>query len=271
MLPQLGLKGSRDPAQINDRLQYHPTTYEFFTDQSDFTPEGYRELYDAVQYVQSNNVEHIVIHHPMKYGEFHTEIIAPENHFPKLYRFVENSTEMLVRLATDLHVQCLVHGSYANETARFIAEYPNLPAAQEAAFQRLDHFSDMGGENIMFENSISPIFSYGDPQLEAEILDHNYHLAFDTSHCFIFTHGSNQKLQASLRHLHNQIVHYHLVDSMGEHHDSLPLGKGKIDWSAVLPLLNSKATSIYEINLKNNDDCAEQLQSHHYLMKLVQS
>ena len=36
------------------------------------------------------------------------------------------------------------------------------------------------------------------------------------------------------------IVHYHLVDSNGEFHDSLPLGKGKIDWQAVVPLLNPK-------------------------------
>lgn len=269
MLPQLGLKGSRDPRQINDRLQYHPTTYEFYTDTTDFTDDGYRELKDAVQYVQSQGVQNIIIHHPMVYGRFHTDLIAPENKFPQLYRFIEESTEMLIRIATDLDIQCLVHGSYAKETPFFIQQYPTVEDAQQAAFQRLDRFKDMGGNHIMFENSISPIFSYGNPTSEAEILSHHYRLVFDTSHCFIYVHGDNQKLQASLRHLHDDIVHYHLVDSMGVHHDSLPLGQGKIDWAATLPLLNQTATSIYEINLKNNDDCREQLASHHYLMQFA--
>ena len=268
MLPQLGLKGSRDRTQINDRLQYHPTTYEFYTDTTDFTTDGYKELYDAVQYVQSQGVSNIVIHHPMQYGQFHTEIIAPENQFPQLYRFIETSTEQLIRLASDLNVQCLIHGSYANETKFFIQQYPTVEDAQQAAFNRLDRFKSMGGNHIMFENSISPIFSFGTPENEDEIVSHHYRVAFDTSHCFIYVHGDNARLLASLRHLQPSIVHYHLVDSLGLHHDSLPLGKGKIDWAAVLPLLNQHATSIYEINLKNNDDCREQLESHHYLTHL---
>lgn len=268
MLPQLGLKGSRAPQQINDRLQYSPTTYEFYTDQNDFTHDGYQRLYDAVQFVQSRGVKNIVLHHPMTFGELHTDLVAPESRFPELYRFIETSTEQLIRLTTDLDVQCLVHGAYAKETQLFIQEYSSLEAAQQVVFQRLDRFKDMGGNHIMFENSISPIFSYGNPTMEDEILSHQYRLAFDTSHCFIYCHGDNQQLQASLSHLRESVVHYHLVDSMGETHDSLPLGKGKIDWRGVLPLLNQNATSIYEINLKNNDDCQEQLESHRYLISL---
>lgn len=269
MIPQLGLKGSTDRQQIDDRLQYHPVTYEFYTDANDFTPAGFEHLKDAVQYVQSRGVKHIVLHHPMKFGQYHTELIAPEKEFPDLYSFVESSTEKLIQVARDLDVQCLVHGSYARETADFIRLYPSLKAAQCAAFQRMDRFKQMGGDHIMFENSISPIFCYGDPDAEEEIKSHHYRLAFDTSHCFIATHGNNSKLQASLRNLQDQVVHYHLVDSLGQHHDSLPLGKGKINWQAVLPLLNPNATSIYEINLQNNNDCQEQLDSHHYLLKLA--
>ena len=68
-------------------------------------------------------------------------------------------------------------------------------------------------------------------------------------------------------------VHYHLVDSMGEHHDSLVLGTGKIDWRRVLPLLNenSKATSIYEINLADPTDSKEQMESHRYLVELAKT
>ena len=94
-------------------------------------------------------------------------------------------------------------------------------------------------------------------------------MAFDTSHCFIYLHGANDALCASLAKLKDQVVHYHLVDSMGQSHDSLPLGTGKIDWSRVWPLLNPRATNIYEINLAEQTDCQEQLASHRYLTGLI--
>lgn len=268
MLPQLGLKGSSDMAQINDRLAYHPSTYEFFTQVSDFTPAGFNHLQQAVEYVKKAGVPHIVLHHPMQFKEWHTELIAPADHYPDLYQFVERSTKMLIQLAKDQDVQCLVHGSYANETQHFIDCYDSLDDARKASFERMDRFAELGGDHIMFENSISPIFSYGDPSMEEQILQHHYRLAFDTSHCFIYLHGDNKGLQASLKHLQPQIVHYHLVDSMGLTHDSLPLGEGKIDWRAVLPLLNPHASSIYEIALQDNDHCVEQLASHRYLQSL---
>ena len=142
--------------------------------------------------------------------------------------------------------------------------------ARNAVYQRLDRFADAGGEYIMFENSIAPVFAYGDPLQEDEILAHNYRLAFDTSHCFIELHGNNQKLASSLEHLKDRTVHYHLVDSMGKTHDSLTLGTGKIDWANVLPHLNPVATSIYEINLHDQNNCREQIDSHNYLLKLYQ-
>ncbi|MBC6912272.1 sugar phosphate isomerase/epimerase, partial [Lactobacillus reuteri] len=81
---------------------------------------------------------------------------------------------------------------------------------------------------------------------------------------------NNQKLAVSLAHLKDRTVHYHLVDSMGETHDSLTLGTGKIDWANVLPHLNPAATSIYEINLHDQNNCREQIDSHNYLVKLYQ-
>lgn len=267
--PILGLKGSSDRVQIDDRLQHHPAVYEFYTASSDFTAEGYRRLYDAVQYVQAAGINHIVLHHPMKFGDHHSEIVAPEKQYPELYRFIEESTAKLIRLADDLDVQVLVHGGYSGpEVNHMVALYPTVQDAREAAYKRLDRFAKDGGDHIMFENSIAPVFAYGDPAQEEEILAHNYRLAFDTSHCFIYLHGDNVGLQKALQQLKNNVVHYHLVDSMGETHDSLTLGTGKIDWQGVLPLLNERATSIYEINLHDQTNCAEQLASHRYLTDL---
>ncbi|MCC4404683.1 sugar phosphate isomerase/epimerase family protein [Limosilactobacillus reuteri] len=268
-LPQLGLKGSSQLDQINDRLQYNPLAYEFYTDANDFTDEGYQRLYDAIQYVKDAGIKNIILHHPMKFQDHHSEVVAPEKQYPDLYRFIEFTTEKLLYLADDLDVQVLVHGGYAGPESRyFVSLYPSVEDARNAVYQRLDRFADAGGEYIMFENSIAPVFAYGDPLQEDEILAHNYRLAFDTSHCFIELHGNNQKLASSLEHLKDRTVHYHLVDSMGKTHDSLTLGTGKIDWANVLPHLNPVATSIYEINLHDQNNCREQIDSHNYLLKL---
>ena len=68
------------------------------------------------------------------------------------------------------------------KTPKYIAMYPSFDAAQDAAFKRMDRFNEMGGNHIMFENSISPIFYYGDPQFEDRILAHgtDWHLTLRT-------------------------------------------------------------------------------------------
>lgn len=268
--PQLGLKGSSDRVQIDDRLKHQPTVYEFFTAASDFTTDGYRHLHDAIQYVQSMGIKHIVLHHPMNFKNYHSDVVAPEKYYPDLYRFIEETTDQLIRLGDDLDVQVLVHGGYSGpEVEHMVDLYPSVEDARQAVYDRLDRFARAGRDHIMFENSIAPVFAYGHPAEEDEILDHHYRLAFDTSHCFIELHGDNQGLQASLRHLAPAVVHYHLVDSLGQTHDSLTLGTGGIDWAEVLPLLNPRATSIYEINLHDQTNCKEQLVSHEYLTKLA--
>ena len=274
MKVQLGLKGSTAKNQFEDRLQYHPDVYEFFTQESDFTKEGIPKLKYAIEKVKAQATNKIVLHQPMRYHhDIFTELIAPQSQCPGLYKFIEESTYEMLQLSFDYNIQSLVHGAYLRQTSKYIAMYLSFEDAQAAAFKRMDRFNEMGKGHIMFENSISPIFQYGDPYLENRIVAHHYRLAFDTSHCFIAEHGNNDKLMTSLKHLLNVTVHYHLVDSMGIKHDSLVLGTGKIDWKRVLKILaqNKNATSIYEINLKDSTKATEQIESYQYLINLCKS
>ncbi|GBG94888.1 xylose isomerase [Ligilactobacillus salitolerans] len=265
---QLGLKSGTTERQVKDRLQYQPDVFEFYTNENDFTVEGLKRLTYDIEWVKDEATNKIVLHHPMKFRGVATELAAPEDRCPDLYAFVEQSSLDLLQIAAEQNVQVLIHGAYARQTEQFIAMYPNLATANKAVFKRLDHFQKLGGQHVMFENSISRLFAYGDPTQEKEILSHQYRLAYDTSHCFIKTRGSNEALDASLKNLHDQIVHYHLVDSMGQHHDSLPLGKGKISWQQVVPLLNPQATNIFEIQLADENHALEQVESFKYLQSL---
>lgn len=82
-------------------------------------------------------------------------------------------------------------------------------------------------------------------------------------------HADNDALIESLRHLKLQVKRYHLVDSMGQDHDSLPLGKGLVDWQRVVNELNPTASRIYEINLADQRHCQEMMASHQYLTQIV--
>lgn len=268
MSPLLGLKGSTNPDQYRQRLTDRPDVFEFFLDQNDLTTAGLKHLQTAIDEVKQVT-SRIVLHQPMRYNGWFVEMVTPAKKMPELYQFLRYSSDTLIALAQANDIQLLLHGSYSRQTQQFIDMYPNLATAQAVVFERLDQYAEQGGDHIMFENSISPLFFYGDPAMDQIIFDHHYRLAFDTSHCFIKSHGDNNVLLASLKRLAPHVVHYHLVDSLGLTHDSLPLGTGQIDWARVLPLLNPAATSIYEVNLADQTDDREMLASHRYLTNLA--
>lgn len=266
----LGLKASTDRRQITDRLQYHPQVFEFHLTETDMTPDGLKRLANDIDWVKEAATDKIILHEPIRYHGQQMEMILPEKYNPNFYRFMIESIENMVALARDKNILALVHGAFNKETGKYLQMYPSFDAAEQELLRRLDYFAKYGAEHLCIENSISAVWGYADPQIRQLAKTHHYHLAFDTSHVFIQSHGSNTILQTALRDLREQIVHYHLVDSNGEYHDSLPLGAGKIDWQAVVPLLNPQATSIYEINLPNQLDATEQVASHRYLTTLIQ-
>ncbi|MFC6253308.1 sugar phosphate isomerase/epimerase family protein [Secundilactobacillus hailunensis] len=268
MMPNLGLKASTSLEQTNERLQYHPSVFEFYTDEHDMTKNGLVHLAEMVKYVQSAGVRKIVIHHPMGFDHHHNEVAVSALKDPDGYKFMMGSADALIELAIKLNVQVLIHGGYSDQDA-VVNAFGDLKTGRKVIFDRLDYFQQLGGNHVMFENSISPAFDYGDDEIEEAVIAHHYRLCYDISHGFIVLHGDNDKLVQSIKRLAPQTVHYHFVDSMGEHHDSLQLGKGKIDWQRVMKVVNPKATNIYEIDLADQNDSREMRASHDYLTKLL--
>lgn len=266
---QLGLKSSPSLEQLNSRLKYHPDTLEFYTTEKDFTADGLRGLKEAIQVVKNQGINQIILHHPMTFQNEFLELITPKKVFPDLYYFIEKSTNDLLQLAFDLDTQVLVHGSYELRNKIIYDYYGSWDNANKHLFDELERYDNLGKNHIFFENSISQLFYFGDPIYDKEIVDLGVKLAFDVSHSFIKMKGDNQKLIESLKLLKHQVKHYHLVDSMGQTHDSLPLGQGKIDWQSVYDCLNPAATTIYEIDLQNVNDPEEQLRSHQYALELL--
>lgn len=265
MLPYLGLKASTNLAQIDERLRYHPQVFEFFTTADDVTTRGLQHLHDMIDYVKAAGVDKIVMHHPMKFEGQHNEVAVDRNSNPDGYHFLMTSSEDLIKLAIQTNTQVLIHGAYNSPVSEILKKNASLQSARQVVFDRLDQFKALGGDHVMFENSISPLFDFGDPAIEDLVIEHDYRLCYDTSHGFIVLHGDNRQLRASMAHLRNQIVHYHFVGSMGQFHDSLELGKGAIDWRELQSVVNPNATNIFEINLKDQMDSREMRASYRYL------
>jgi len=266
---QLGLKASAEIEQLMNRLQYRPEVFEFFTSAADFEPASFKALVEAIQFVKTNVTERVIIHHPMSYRDWHLDQLLDEEREPAAYQFLQTSTEQLLTLASDLDVQVLIHGGYGgSDSLKLLNEYESLMAARTAVFERLDQLVRQAKGHVMIENGITPSFMYGDPQLDELIIQHNLPLVCDVSHVFIGLHGDMDLTMLALKRLAPLIQHYHLVDSLGQQHDSLPLGQGLIDWQRVLPVLNPGATMIYEVPDETDATCANMLSSYHYLRSL---
>lgn len=106
----------------------------------------------------------------------------------------------------------MVHGSYEIQTQQFLDDYSNLAEATDFLWKKLDAFQELGKDKIMFENSISPLFYFGEEEMDREIYARKYRLAYDVSHAFIKLQGNQVALEKSLAYLKNNIVHYHLAD-----------------------------------------------------------
>lgn len=264
---QLGLKASTNKTQIDDRLQYQPDVFEFHLEDTDFTTTGWQHLIKMVSYV-SDQVPHLVFHHPMKWHDQRCELYTNPTINPALHDFVMQSSIKLIKLAQDVDGYALIHGAYKNNLPKIVTNWSTVVKAQDVVFERMAQLRDIAPDNVVFENGTSPVYAYGDVEFENRIIAANLPLAYDVSHTFISLHGNNDALIESLQHLKSQIKHYHLVDSMGQHHDSLTLGKGLIDWRRVLDELNPQASHIYEINLTDQQHCQEMLASHDYLLSL---
>ncbi|AVK63308.1 sugar phosphate isomerase/epimerase [Lactobacillus sp. CBA3606] len=266
---QLGLKASSEPDQLMNRLQYRPTTFEFFTSAADFEPAAFQRLKQAITFVKAQVTTDVIVHHPMSYQGVHLDQLLDPNREAKAYQFLQQSTTQLIALAVELDVRLLVHGGYGGaESAALVTEYASLAAARATVFERLDMLVRQGQGHVMIENGITPSFMYGDPQLDELIIQHHLPLVCDLSHVFIGLHGDMALTMLSLKRLRPLIQHYHLVDSLGQQHDSLPLGTGLIDWQRVLPVLNPTASMIYEVPDETDATCANMLASYHYLRNL---
>lgn len=253
------LKGNLEQRIVDERLSYDPDILEFYLSEQDLeSPDLIR---DRIRQLHRRGVKPY-LHHPPKYRGEYLDILSDN---PDVRRYYHASSELLARICTEERAICVIHAHYAQT-----ASCSHITRERTALLrEEIRAVAAYARDVFVWEDSTEGLFSYGNPYLVEElIVPLELPLNVDVSHAFIACGGDNERLRDVLERTEAYARYYHLVDSMGIRHDSLPLGQGKIDWRMVKPLVSGK-DFIFEITLAgDHSDCTPMVDSGHYFARV---
>jgi hypothetical protein len=253
------LKSGLDPLQIADRLKHKPQIMELQLFVEDLkNPE---QTIKTIRSLKAQGIR-VYLHHPMKYNGHFLDIMS-SNPFVRVY--YDWSCEQLAHICRKEDVLCVVHVHYSQSEC---SDYEDTYLRKKVK-NRIEQLLSTSGGYFLWENTVEGIFSHANPYLFEEIVEPlNLPLCLDVSHSFISVKGNNRKLQEILHRFQDYVPYFHIVDSMGITHDSLPLGDGKIDWKGVVPFVVGK-DFVLEIGLEDYYDCGPMVQSAAFFEKKI--
>jgi len=245
---------------IKNRLKYKPEIIEFHLEEHDL--KDIELLEGKIEQVKKAGAK-VYLHHPMRVNGKFLDIISRDEEVKNYYDW---SSKILGELCEIHDIHCVVHGNYADSDSSVI----NEENTEKVKYRIQQILTLKGSDKFLWENSVTGVFSNKNEQLIDKIVSPlNLPLAVDISHTFISLKGNNEKLEKILIETKPYAKYYHVVDSLGESHDSLPLGKGKIDWEMVKPYIKD-CPFIFEIGLvPPYDDCTPMIESANYLANIT--
>lgn len=273
----LGLKGSTIDKQFDNRIKYvnEMETFEFHLVDTDFTRLGLVNLRNKIEFLKSFGIN-VVLHQPMTYKGFPMELRECEQTNSSVKEFIDYSTKVMVELCKEYDLKIVAHWHYTDpqmgwtkeQVLEFIDSYDYRKDIQDLIYHGQQFVLKYGQEYLCMENALFTTSVYDMKGIFVDELkkDTIMNLTFDVSHAFVSLKGDNDMLYQAIDTINHKIKHFHLVDSMGEsEHDALILGKGKVDWKRIKPLIHKEdRTYIYEVGLKDFEYCQEMLDSHAY-------
>ncbi|QDH19390.1 TIM barrel protein [Saccharibacillus brassicae] len=252
------LKGGIDDKSFHNRLDYDPEIVELYLTEEDM--ERTDLIRERIREMRRRGIG-AYMHHPSKYRGAYLNILSEE---PDMHRFYRESTAELLKICAEEGARCVLHAHYVG--------MGQAPAEREASIALRAAISAIPGFDsglLLWEDSTEGLFCYNNPYLIDEvIIPLQLPLNVDVSHTFIGFRGDNDKLCDVLERTAPYARYYHLVDSMGQKHDSLPLGSGLIDWERVKPFVAGK-DYIFEINLTgDHTDCSPMVESGAFFARI---
>lgn len=258
MMKFVRLKSNLSDQSLQNRLQYNPEIIELYLDENDLLDTS--RLVEKIRFLQSLNIR-VYLHQPSTHNGVYLDILSEDEDMRNYYY---ETSKILSTICHNENIHSVIHAHYVNTVSSNSDKQSTIKMRR-----RIQDILDFASDRFVWEDTIHGIFSFDNPYLLDELIRPlDLPLNIDVSHSFIACRGDNGKLQQILESTQKHAKYFHLVDSMGEKHDSLPLGEGKIDWKMVKPYVMDK-DFIFEINLKgNHNDCTPMIDSVKYFNEL---
>lgn len=241
-------------------MQYHPEILELHLSESDV--QDPKAIVQAVREIKTT-VPRVYLHHPSTFEGQYLDIISASS---KRRDFYDWSTKNLIEICRETDSRTVIHANYAGSESSDFGDSEKLEQVNE----RIRFFQGLGSEFLLWENSTEGIFSAQNPRWISELVEPlQLQLCVDVSHVFLALNGDNAATLRILNETKPYAKYYHVVDSMGNQHDGLPLGAGRIDWRSVKPYVVHQ-DFIFEIDLRDSkySDCTPMIESAEYFRAL---
>lgn len=253
------LKAGTSKEQIENRMQFSPEILELHLTTEDLLEPS--KLIQCIQNIQVRGTK-VYLHHPILFGSEPQDIMS-DDPIRKMY-YLESS-RLLAQISSQTGVKCVVHAHYAGTTSSDFLDKEHTQKMRG----RIEEILSFSGDALLWEDTIEGLFSYANPYLIDEIIKPlNLPLIVDVSHSFISLRGDNQKLRRVMEDTQRYVRYFHVVDSKGLNHDSLPIGEGGIDWNMMIPYLLPH-DFIFEIGLSDFNSCKEMIDSVRTFNQLI--
>lgn len=259
MSPFYRLKTNMERSNVDNRLQYKPDIVEFYLSERDL--ENPLLIRERIRELKAKNIK-VYLHHPPQYKGRYLDILSSDS---EAKRFYMASCEILAAICEEEGTRCVVHAHYAGTESSSDVSLASIRKMRREIAAVLEFSQEL----FVWEDTIEGLFCHANPYLLEElIVPLELPLTVDVSHTFIGHRGNNEKLIETLGATENYARYFHLVDSKGKFHDSLPLGKGLIDWKSVKPFVEGK-DYIFEIQLEgNHSDCTPMIESARFFSEI---
>ncbi len=265
MTSNVNLKCSLAPAQIADRLKYRPSIIELQLFAPDLTEPN--RIIETIGALKAQGVR-VYLHHPMTVQGRFLDILSPD---PAVAAYYRTSSLLLDEICQRCDVLCVVHPHYSKCESGHIdgSNRQDLLARTEALREALRRLNAELSGRFLWENAPCGLFSTENPHWISEIMRPlNLPVCYDISHAFMGLRGDNQATRLDLVEAFPFTRYYHVVDSVGSQlHDALELGQGAIRWQSLKSYILQR-DFIFEIDLKNYEDCTPMIRSCEYFEAL---
>lgn len=256
MNQKIGLKTCWHKKQIATRLPHNPAILEIYLYDGDLE-NHLGEIEEGIKEMKKSGAE-ITIHQP-EFFNGKTFTIASSN--KNLTKNALGGYELLVGLCKKHKLKGLILHPYSANLDKPEINKSYKTINRESFMRNINKNKDL--KKYAYLENI-PIGFFSREEDIAEIRRKTKtRLCMDLCHLYM-AYQDNNKMEKVLKNLVKTEDYFHIVDTRGNNHDSLEIGKGEINFEKIIKYIRQ---GIIEVNCKNQITADEMIRSYYEFNK----